>query len=98
MNTRAEKLQARHRQLDLERMKAHNDWPMWPVLPIKKRVKNSSPECAILFADGRPTVIKTGLYALDDLPGKSYAEKFAGLQKQEYPTFEALVADGWEVD
>ena len=84
---------------DLAQMQNPDEWPLWPLLPIKRSVKGGSwPETALLFANGEPVVIKGDLYQLDKRPGTTYAEKFAGLEKQAYLSFEAMVADGWRVD
>lgn len=85
-------------QRDLNMMKSPDNWPRWPLLPIKRSKGPGFPQCASLFADGKPTVILTNLWALEDLPGSTYGEKFANVEKIEYPSFDALVTDGWRVD
>ena len=82
----------------LDFLKDPDRWPLWPLLPIKRSRPKQGPECALMFASGKPEVIFGDLYALDSRPGESYSEKFAGLQRKEYPTFEAMVADGWRPD
>lgn len=83
---------------DLEMMQSPLEWPRYPVLPIKRPVPQGGwPECAILLA-GRSTVYLTGLYSLSDLAGRTYGEKLAAVEKKEYASFAAVVADGWVVD
>lgn len=83
---------------DLAMVQDPNSWPRWPILPVKRPVKGSFPECGSLFADGKPAIYRIGLYQLGDKPGTTYAEKFAGVERLEFPSFEAMLAAGWEVD
>lgn len=76
---------------DLQMMQNQDDWPRWPILPVKRRVKNSSPECAVMVAGEGPVVRKIGLYDLTQ-------ESIEKAPKETFPTFQALVAAGWIVD
>lgn len=97
MKTKAKQLTREQR--DLKMMQTPDEWPYWPLLPVKKyNQAQHTYDCALLFADGKPTVIHAPLYRFDEVPGHTYAEKFADLKKEEFPNFEALVAAGWRVD
>lgn len=79
-----------------------DDWPVWPYLPVKKsgRVELGIDNKTIgilcctdeLVNKGQPTVYHVYLF---DLPKKG-ALKDA--PKTDYPTVEAMLADGWVVD
>ena len=83
---------------DLEMMKQPDYWPRWPLLPVKRRVKHSSPDTGLLFANGKPIIYTVNMFQLDDLPGKTWGEKLANGEKIEFTSFEEMVAAGWEVD
>lgn len=78
-------------------MKHAELWPRWPVLPVKKRVDGQFPICAVMF-DGlpKPTVFLANLCMVEN--GKMTATELYKGQHWVYESFEALVADGWEVD
>jgi len=84
---------------DVAMMKNPDAWPCWPVLPVKLYSKpDNFPKCGFLFADGKPAIYMTNLYALDDRPGTTYKEKLEGVERVEFSSFEEMVATGWEVD
>jgi hypothetical protein len=69
-------------------------WPRWPFLPVKRWVGHDL-QCGLIEAcTGRLTWVR--IANLWGLP-KTRAE-FDALPKHEYPTPEALIADGWVVD
>jgi hypothetical protein len=95
---RIAKFEAERRQQDLKMMQSPDDWPRWPLLPIKKPIKGQFPDTAVLFADGTATVIWVNPFTLSERPGTTWAEKFDGAKKQAYVSFEAMIDDGWRVD
>jgi hypothetical protein len=83
---------------DLEFMKATRDWPLWPYLPVKK------PPCpelgstsGLLWAydvdRGRVIIYGAFIYKMPPTRDDFLATKF-----KEYPSLEAMAADGWVVD
>ena len=76
----------------VEMMKRTQLWPQWPMLPVK-RWTGRDMECAVLLdvAEGKKyTLYFANLYMLPD--------DLTTCQQREYDSFEAIVADGWEVD
>lgn len=80
-------------QLDHKRMiEREGDWPNWPVLPLKntKRREPDVPSMPLLgvIVAGKPTrVLITNMFDMHgDVP------------VQEYPSIDAMLADGWIVD
>jgi hypothetical protein len=76
-------------------------WPPWPFLPLVKRAAGRLPNAEDRTAGvpfyGDPMQAYVVHYALVSLFLDTKAESNA-LPKTEYPTAEALVADGWQVD
>ena len=75
---------------DLEMMSSPNDWPRWPQLPLK-RWRDGEMDCGVIveWASGvRPIIYLKNLF-------QNFA---ADTPTVEYPSLEALVADGWVVD
>lgn len=88
------------RERDLAMMQSPNDWPNWPVLPIKKWDKEKHQmDCACIIDEGplRQSVgIKVYLVSMYQLCEKS--KPLMEHKSKEYPSLDALVADGWKVD
>lgn len=71
---------------DLELMRAVDEWPRWPVLPVK-RYRNGLPQFGVLAeVAGAVQPIVYGHIPRGLAPGA------------EYDSLEALAADGWRVD
>ena len=76
-------------------------WPMYPVLPMKKRPKESItsgfPEFGCLFAFDLKTIWKhdQGVMALTAGLIAPQLTEDNGWTKVEYKTTEAMVRDGW---
>lgn len=71
-------------------------WPRWPILPLKRlREGQGWPEYGVLLAlaEYRTAVFKANLFALPPTEAELLA-----LEKIEYPSFTALLDDGWTVD
>ncbi len=76
----------------------HDKWPNYPVCPVKSTTKKEDgsnwPVMGLVVA-GTPTVYKTNMFALTTGPIKPQLES---VDKDEYDSFQAMVADGWIVD
>lgn len=84
---------------ELKMMQTPDDWPCWPVLPLKKwDEKSHTYDCAILFADGKPVVIKADLFLLNEEPGNTWGEKLKNKERIPFDSFDAIVVAGWRVD
>ena len=78
-------------------MESPEKWPHWPLLPVKRpgKGKDCWPQLGLIIIDSvdeskpAPVVYLTSLYG--DL-------KMKDAEKKEYPSIEALIADGWTVD
>lgn len=74
-------------------------WPKWPYLPIKRWVKDEKGredmECGIILGTETPwsRVFVANIWHLPPT-----REEFLKTEKYQYPTVEALLADGWVVD
>lgn len=69
------------------------NWPYWPLLPLKRKSKDSMPEVGFIVDQQKVVVYLANLF--DFLEQKT---KLRDLKKIEYHSLEALVIDGWEVD
>jgi hypothetical protein len=85
---RAEHEQQR-RDRDLEMMRSDKNWPMWPILPLKKwnREKHSF-DCGYLEFLAGSVVFKANLHTAREIE----------TEKLKYASLEAIIADGWTVD
>ena len=80
------------KQLDM--MQQPDTWPRWPFLPLIRRTKGLKPfgEEGLLYDDGEHkfTVYFANLFMLP--------QNLATCASKTYESYEAIVADGWEVD
>ncbi len=77
---------------DAAMMRNQSSWPAWPVLPVKKYNKpGEMPDVGTMFA-GQTKVFKCNMF---DLSG---TEDLTKLDSFDYPSVEAIIADGWRVD
>jgi hypothetical protein len=79
-----------------------NQWPNWPVLPVKRydgTKPSGFPECAVMVAcEGLlTTVFMANMYGL---VGESVGAMIRDLEvkRVEYADIDALLDDGWRVD
>lgn len=70
-------------------------WANYPALSIMK--KGEMTEHGILLADRRPIVYLENGYRLDGHKGKIVKFVQKHMKPITYPTFEAILDDGWEV-
>jgi hypothetical protein len=71
-------------------------WPHWPFLPVKRPTKDGGDvEVGVLYATDEPWrhVYRRNLLMLP--PTRA---EFLALDKHEYDSLDALLADGWIVD
>ena len=88
---------AAQRDRNLAMMRNPREWPYWPALPVKRLPAGGGwPECGIIveaggpFVAGGPTVYMVNIHAPEPITPET--------ARHTYPSFEALVADGWVVD
>jgi hypothetical protein len=83
---------------DLQMMRTPDNWPAYPLLPVKKRHGNFNDDdfCAIVVPDvgNRPVVYITNLFMLRTGPLKP---QLAGVPQKTYESLEQLV-DEYKVD
>jgi hypothetical protein len=75
------------------------DWPVWPILPLKRYVDRQHSEypyeCGVIIdAEGyETTVFKTNMFLVP-----RSVEKLLALPKEVYRNAEEVVSAGWLVD
>lgn len=78
----------------LEMMQNPDSWPRWPFLPLIRRTKGLRPfgEEGLLYDDGANTftVYFANLFMLP--------QNLESCTSKAYESYEAILADGWEVD
>jgi hypothetical protein len=84
---------------DKEMMENPTAWPVWPVLPIKRRPKDGGTELAIMVhAEGRLTDVYLGdMFGFAE-QGGTVAEILDSAEKIHYNSYDEIIADGWVVD
>lgn len=78
---------------DAEFMEDENSWPMWPVLPVKKRGE-MGPNIGVLLAGNGPRVYYGNMYD----KGFGSPEWFANTKSEEFDSYVEVVHAGWVVD
>ena len=74
----------------------HNEWPLWPWLPMKRYSRNTIADSGLLHADDYDST-PCKLYIMNVFMVRSrFPTK--DMEVREYPSLDALLADGWEVD
>lgn len=87
------------RERDLKTMKGLLPWPCQEILPLMKTVKQprkadaASSTPGILIRGRGPTVIFSSMFDLIQAPGKADTAN-----SKTYPSYEAIIEDGWRVD
>jgi hypothetical protein len=79
-------------------LKHHDEWPAFPVCPVKRYEKdkqNTWPTCGIVWA-GKPTVLVVNMFSISGMNFSMAKEKAEAVY--EYASFDDMVADGWIVD
>ncbi len=80
---------------DIQFLKDQDNWVQWPVCPVKRYKGHSWPDCGIVVVGGGHTVYEKNMFELVTGP---IMDQVQGCPKHEYPSFEAMIADGWVVD
>ena len=85
------------RERNLNMMKSPDDWPVWPYLPLKRKVEGRPPLISFLYYDDEdgpyPILYGCSIYAVQDNDPPLHLCPRTG-----YDSFEAILDEGWEVD
>lgn len=82
------------REVQLTRIAAEGEWPMWPLLPMK-RWRDAEGYQEGVIASGKPVVYRTNIF---NIPAGMLKDVLPPFDKIEYTSFESMVDDGWRVD
>lgn len=83
---------------DAQFLKHHDEWPAFPVCPVKRYKKDKQhtwPDCGIVWPR-KPTVLVVDMFSISGM--NFIMAKEAAEAVHEYASFEDMVADGWVVD
>ena len=70
-----------------------DDWPRWPICPVKRWSEAEGHwECGLVFSHCPVRVVRLNMFA-GWTPGE-----YAKAQKHTYSSIETLLDDGWQVD
>jgi hypothetical protein len=89
------------REEDLAILRNSDNWIQWPICPVIKRGQSGMPLAGIVIADdmyrasGKRFVYQINMWSLEEGPLRPQLDSAT---KNEYPSTEAMLADGWEVD
>lgn len=76
-----------------------DNWPQWPLLPMKRIDSNQRLECAfIVSGDSGVKLYRGNIFAIYERPGNTLAEKLTDVPIYKYESVDALLADGWVID
>ncbi len=83
---------------ELEFFKREDDWPRWPLLPVKNRERmreqdGGSPRFGIVYA-GNPYTVFVDV----NLWGKGLGERLEKATKEVFSSWEELIEAGWVGD
>lgn len=79
-------------------------WPMWPLLPVKRRKGNGElPDLGLMHTHdngnpAQPEVVEAPLHALALMSDEARKRAWDEAPKHTYDSLEDLVDDGWVVD
>lgn len=84
---------------------APQNWPRWPVLPVKRSVSFDL-ECGFIMAEHKEvdkpmTIYLSSIFSLPGEGCKTWGEVLARIpeeKRRRYDTLDAMLADGWMVD
>ena len=93
---------------DLEIMQAPGEWPLWPLLPVKRpdpRFSNGGRGTSFkqfgLMVAVESRMLHVYLARMGEInaaPCATVGDALDTVERLEYPSHEAIVADGWIVD
>lgn len=74
-------------------------WPRWPFLPLKRSPQYRGEDLGFLYADNARDedgvyVYLANLFGMADMT----PEQRSAIKRLDYPTVDAMLADGWMVD
>ena len=84
---------------NLEMMRDRGNWPMWPVLPVKRPSTTGYgfPDCGLMVAwEGNLTTVFHA--SMFELKSGAFKEVFGSLPHTRYTDYEAILDAGWVVD
>lgn len=95
---------AEAREKDRKFMQNPNQWPNWPVLPVKRYTPGAvGPGCGFILAvENHMTVVFDGMIfdprATEAATGAIQARDLSTVPHHKYDDVDALLDDGWMVD
>jgi hypothetical protein len=85
------------KQRDLRMIRSELPWPGGEILPVSKALDPKKglhiPEMGVMVKGRGSTVIFTNMWDLIEDPSKADSAN-----AKSYPTYEAIIEDGWRVD
>lgn len=91
----------KEQEKELQMMKEAFSWPLWPLLPVKKRKPDGSwPTLGTMYSPHPGDAVKPIIFkeTVDEIVMQSKSRSFIPTVLQEYESIEAIVEDGWIVD
>lgn len=79
------------RDEDIAMMKNDAEWPVWPVLPLKRHVSNML-DVGVLISGHGPIVFTVSMFEVSGY--KSTSE----MPQKVYTDYDGILDDGWVVD
>jgi len=82
---------------DVDMMAEPLDWPMWPVLPLKRMVGGEEQHGFLLAEYSMPHTVHIGYVWDTERVLKAMTEEGKG-EHIKYETYDQIRLDGWQVD
>lgn len=84
---------------DAQMVNARDLWPRWPLLPLKRTNAEKQLDYGFLYADNASDADGVYVYCSDMFTFAALSKEARLLvERKEYPTVAAMLADGWRVD
>lgn len=81
------------RAMQLKFMRDPNEWPRWPLLPMKRRgARGQFPDCGFLVTGQGPVIHRAAIYQVE------VGTRWDSFSREMYESFERLYDSGWEID
>lgn len=77
---------------DRQMILTEDDWPRWPVLPVKRHTRENFLELGCILSGSLNVVRVANMFQL------SGTVDLSTIPSVTYPDVDALLADGWRVD
>ena len=81
-------------EMSLTHLRNEDKWVHWPVQTMRRDKHPNDWDCGLVIA-GRTTVFEKNLF---DLKSGLIAPQVEDSPHKDYESYEAMLADGWEVD